>query len=95
MAPLGHHTRALNLFIFAGKLINLRLSGPTVCWALSLVLCAKQGQKYHCSDQRKTLYLWMEIDFYSSDSWLLKDKPLRIILLCFLNSFFEESFISN
>jgi hypothetical protein len=44
-------------------LINLGLSGPTVCWALFLVLCAKHGQKYHCSKQRKTLYLWWEIDF--------------------------------
>ena len=41
--------------------------------------CPKQGQKYYCS-----------IDFYSSDSWLLKDKPLKIILSCFLNSFFER-----
>ena len=47
---------------FCGK-INLGLSEPTVCWALSLVLCAKQGQKYHCSNKRKTLYLWMENRF--------------------------------
>jgi hypothetical protein len=46
--------------IFAGKLIYLVLSRSTVCSALSLVLWAKQGQQYHCSNQREKLYLWME-----------------------------------
>jgi hypothetical protein len=49
-ASIRFLARARNLFIFAGKSINLGLSGPTVCWALSLVLCAKHGQKYHCSN---------------------------------------------
>ena len=42
------------------KLINLGLSGPTVGWALSLVLCVKEGHKYHCSNQREKLYLRMK-----------------------------------
>jgi hypothetical protein len=85
-----------NLFIFAGKLINLGLSGPTVCWALSLVLWAKHGQNTTVrSSVKGCIYGWeidFKIDFYSSDSWVLKDKPLKIILSCFLNSFFRGTF---
>ena len=44
---------------------------------------------------KRCIYEWkidFKIDFYSSDSWLLKDKPLKIILLCFQNSFFRGTF---
>jgi hypothetical protein len=47
---------------------------------------------------KSCVYGWkidFKIDFYSSDLWPLKDKPLKIILHVFRIPFFEESFLSN
>jgi hypothetical protein len=83
-----------------GKLINLLLSVSTVCLALSLVLRATK-EKTNNTVQisvKSCIYGWkidFKIDFYSSDLWPLKDKPLKIIHSRFPNSFFRGTFSSQ
>jgi hypothetical protein len=67
---------------------NINLVVPTVWSALSIVLCAKQEQKYNCSNQHKKLYLLVEnlFLFFISNMWLadcVQPYVLFLFILCF------------
>jgi hypothetical protein len=88
--------RMLRDWLFSQRLVNIVLLDEfpcldltlrwrlTFCCTIPLVLCAHSGQKYHCSIQRKKLFLRMSNvlnkQHYSSDLW-----PLKVKLNCIVD----------